>query len=408
MAGLDFEALMEASGIMFGLYGLLLTFLARNIDQWPKGLCVAMLSSSVANAVLSLLEHAIAQDQSSPSLYRTLYLIQIPLIPISTLLVFAYVLYCCGEKPRKNTAMRIQCVLTMAMIVTNSFLLLDGKLIFMPDYSFNPGNWSVLYLFYIAAYMAVYFVTLFRQWHKLKNLQRTLFTVYPFVPIAVEALLVELLLASDLIQCYLTQKEESAQQRAQIAVLQMRPHFIHNTLMSIYYLCARDPEKAQRTIRDFSRYLQNNFTAIVEEDMIPFEKELEHTRAYLAVEQALYQDRLFVEFDTPYTFFRIPPLTLQPIVENAIKHGLDPDLDPLYISVITRDMARGVQITVEDTGPGYLPTDDDEPHFALGNVRERLKTMCSGTLEIEPREAGGTKVTIFVPWKNFLGKTSLL
>ena len=401
MAGLDFEALMEASGILFGLYGLILIFLVWNIDQWPKGLCVTILSSSVADAALSLLGRAIAQNQSSPSLYRVLFLIQTPIIPISTLLVFAYVLYCCGENPRKNTAMRIQCVLTMAMVATNSLLLLTGKLIFMPDYSFDPGDWSALYLFYIAAYTAVYFVTLLRKWHKLKNLQRTLFTVYPFVPFAVKVLLVELLLASDLIQSYLAQKEESAQQRARIAVLQMRPHFIHNTLMSIYYLCARDPEKAQRTIRDFSRYLQNNFTAIVEEDTIPFEKELEHTRAYLAVEQALYQDRLFLEFDTPNTFFRIPPLTLQPIVENAIKHGLDPDLDPLYISVITRDMERGVQITVEDTGPGFSPTDDDEPHFALGNVSERLRTMCSGTLEIEVRDVGGTKVTIFVPWKNY-------
>ena len=397
MAGLDFEALMDASGILFGLYGLILTFLARDIHLWPKNLCVAILSSSVASAALSLLERAIAQDQSSPSLYRALYLIQTPIIPISTLLVFAYVLYCCGENPRRNTVMRIQCVLIMAMIVTCSLLLLTGKMIFMADYSFDPRNWSVLYLLYIAAYTAVYFVTLLRKWHKLTNLQRTLFTVYPFAPIAVKVLLVELLLASDLIQRYLAQQEESARQRTYIAVLQMRPHFIHNTLMTIYYLCTMDPEKAQRTILDFSRYLQNNFTAMVEEDTIPFEKELEHTRAYLAVEQALYKDRLFVEFDTPYTFFRIPPLTLQPIVENAVKHGLDPDLDPLYISVITMDTARGVQITIEDTGPGFSPTDDDEPHFALSNVRERLKTMCKGTLEIEVREAGGTKVTIFVP-----------
>ena len=137
--------------------------------------------------------------------------------------------------------------------------------------------------------------------------------------------------------------------------------------------------------------------AIAQEDTIPFEKELEHTRAYLAVEQACFEGRLFVEFDTPDTFFRIPPLTLQPIVENAVKHGMDPDLEPLYVSVVTRDTARGVKITVEDTGPGFAPTDDDEPNYALKNIRERLKTMCGGTLEIEEREAGGTRVTIFIP-----------
>ena len=145
------------------------------------------------------------------------------------------------------------------------------------------------------------------------------------------------------------------------------------------------------------RYLQSSFTAIVKEGTIPFTEELEHTRAYLAVEQARYHGQLFVEFDTPNTFFRIPALTLQPIVENAVKHGVDPDLEPLYISITTEDTDRGVLITVEDTGPGYASSDKDAPHFALDNIRERLKTMCGGTLDIELREVGGTKVTIIVP-----------
>ena len=67
---------------------------------------------------------------------------------------------------------------------------------------------------------------------------------------------------------------------------QMRPHFIYNTLMNVYYLCAKAPPRAQRVIRDFTRYLQNNFTGIAQEDTISFEKELEHTRAYLAGETA--------------------------------------------------------------------------------------------------------------------------
>ena len=96
-------------------------------------------------------------------------------------------------------------------------------------------------------------------------------------------------------------------------------------------------------------------------------------------------------------WFRIPALTLQPIVENAIKHSMDPDLEPLYVTVTTEDTDRGVRITVVDTGPGYAPTDEDAPHFALNNIRERLKTMCGGTLEIAPREEDGTKVTLFLP-----------
>ena len=201
----------------------------------------------------------------------------------------------------------------------------------------------------------------------------------------------------DLIRRYLTQQEESAQQRIRIAVAQMRPHFIYNTLLSLYYLCAQDTEKTQRVIRDFTRYLQNNFMAIVEEKPILFEKELEHTRAYLAVEQACHEGSLFVEFDTPDVFFRIPALTIQPIVENAVKHGLVPGRPPLYVSIASEDTGKGVRITVEDTGPGFSTAEYDEPHITLDNIRERLRVLCGGTLTIEPREAGGTKVTVFVP-----------
>lgn len=153
----------------------------------------------------------------------------------------------------------------------------------------------------------------------------------------------------------------------------------------------------QRVILNFSSYLQNNSTAIAKEDTVPFHDELEHTRAYLAVEKARFEDKLYVEFDTPVTVFKLPPLTLQPIVENAVKHGISPDLDPLYLTVATEDAGEGVKLTVEDTGPGFAPSDGDEPHIALDNIRRRLKAMCGGTLEIEPREQGGMRVTVFVP-----------
>ena len=150
---------------------------------------------------------------------------------------------------------------------------------------------------------------------------------------------------------------------------------------------------------DFTNYLRKNFTAIAKEETIPFTEELEHTRAYLAVEQVRFKGKLFVEFDTPYTSFRLPPLTLQPIVENAVKHGIDPDLDPLYITVRTREGKQGAEITVEDTGPGFGAKDNDKPHIALANIRERLEMMCNGNLAISGREGGGTVIRIIISSK---------
>ena len=217
------------------------------------------------------------------------------------------------------------------------------------------------------------------------------------IGMALAALLLFAIIQSDQIEQYLRQQREIAQQRASIMVLQMRPHFIYNTMMSIYYLCEQDPGKAQRVTMDFTTYLRKNFTAIASEDTIPFAQELEHARAYLAVEQAQFEDGIFVDDDTPHTRFRVPPLTLQPIVENAVKHGMDPDSEPLRILIKTRETDAGSVIIVEDNGPGFGPADNDEPHIAIANIRQRLEMMCDAELTIAPREGGGTVVKVTIP-----------
>lgn len=259
----------------------------------------------------------------------------------------------------------------------------------------------VIAYFALAAVLTVVeLVIVIRRWKKLSVGQRIFFLVVFALPHPLCILFLELFLMQEQNRRYLRQKEELAREKTRVAVMQMRPHFIYNTLMSIYYLCQEDSEKAQRVILDFSSYLQNNFTAIAREDTVPFHDELEHTRAYLAVEKARFEDKLYVEFDTPVTVLRLPPLTLQPIVENAVKHGISPDLDPLYLTVTTESTGNAVRLTVEDTGPGFAPSEDNERHITLNNIRQRLKAMCGGTMTIAPREQGGTKVTVFVPWKD--------
>ena len=167
------------------------------------------------------------------------------------------------------------------------------------------------------------------------------------------------------------QQREIYNQRANVMVLQMRPHFIYNTLMSIYSLCKLDPLKARQITMDFTNYLRRNFNAVASDNTIPFSEELEHTRAYLAVEQARHDNMLVVDWDTSFTHFRLPPLTLQPIVENAVKHGMDPDAGPLHILIQTRQSLTGnssdaaTEIIVEDTGPGLDPSDKSKPHSLL-------------------------------------------
>ena len=192
-------------------------------------------------------------------------------------------------------------------------------------------------------------------------------------------------------------EEELRDARMKSMMNQIRPHFIYNTLASIYLLCREDPEKAATVVNDFTEYLQGNFTAISETNLVSFSEELRHTQAYLAVEKALYMDKLQVEQDTDFKAFRLPPLTLQPLVENAVKHGMNRSSGVLHISIRTRYTDSGIEISVEDNGPGFDPSDESSPHTALANIRQRLEIMCGGTMTILPRDGGGTVVKITIP-----------
>ena len=193
-------------------------------------------------------------------------------------------------------------------------------------------------------------------------------------------------------------EEELRDAKVRTMMNQIRPHFIYNTLSSVYVLCRDDPPRAMEVIQDFTAYLQANFTAISAENLIAFTDELRHTKAYLAVEAIRYGDKLTVAFDTQHTAFRLPALTLQPLVENAVKHGLGKGIGPEHITVRTRSEDDRAVITIEDDGPGIGPEPEDAGgHIGLANVRERLELMCGGTLDAAPRPGGGTIVTVTIP-----------
>ena len=330
-----------------------------------------------------------------------------------------YLLHLCGEDLRKSTLFRLVIGLWGIYFILLGIAQCTTFLYYVtPDNEFIRGSWHPLLTAPLAAIMLFNLAGVIRRRkrlpdkyyvafliHLLPMTVATLIHTFIYVPLLVvfglslSMLSMFGIILCDQIEQYMRQQREIAHQRASIMVLQMRPHFIFNTMMSIYYLCAQDSKKAQQVTLDFTSYLRKNFSAIASENTIPFANELEHTRAYLAVEQVQFEDSLFVEYDTPHTRFRVPPLTLQPIVENAVKHGMNPDSAPLRICIRTRETDAGHEITVEDNGPGFAQanTDDSEPHIALANIQQRLEIMCGGKLTVMPREGGGTVVKITLP-----------
>ena len=213
----------------------------------------------------------------------------------------------------------------------------------------------------------------------------------------IAAMLMLLLIMQEQIKAYISIREKTALTYAENLTLQMRPHFIYNVMMSIYYLIEQDPDKARQVTLDFTTYLRKNFSSIASESMIPFMEELSHVKAYLAVEQVRFEGILYTDFDTPHTQFRLPPLTIQPIVENAVKHGVDPDRAPLHIIIRTESTGTGSMVTIENNGLPFDAYNNDDPHIALDNIRERLKSTCNGKIDITDMDGRGTSVTIFIP-----------
>lgn len=219
------------------------------------------------------------------------------------------------------------------------------------------------------------------------------------ISVCLNTLVMYMLIVTEQINKYIQQQADIANQKANIMVLQMRPHFIYNTMTDIYYLCEQNPKEAQQVTLDFITYLRKNFNAIVSENPVPFNDELEHARAYLSVESTRYDENLIVEYNIEHRNFLIPPLTLQPLVENAVRHGLDPDGGQLKIIIQTHQTINGSVIIVSDNGPGFDTANAFESAGALSNIKQRLEMMCKGTLKIDSTEDKGTTVTIFVPIK---------
>ena len=194
------------------------------------------------------------------------------------------------------------------------------------------------------------------------------------------------------------EKALMAEQRIQIMMSQIQPHFLYNTLSTIQALCRTDPEKASVVTERFGTYLRKNLESLSQTELIPVTKELEHTKIYSEIENVRF-DNIRVEYDTPATDFMIPALSIQPLVENAIRHGVRIRENGI-VKVSTVKVANGYEIIVEDNGRGFDTSaieTADNTHIGLRNVRERIKKMCGGTFQIESTENVGTKITLHIP-----------
>ncbi len=180
---------------------------------------------------------------------------------------------------------------------------------------------------------------------------------------------------------------------------QINPHFLFNALTTVGYLINVAPDRALQTLMKLTELLRGILRSSGEFQTLG--EELKIIRAYLEIEQARFEERLRVEIDVPDALlsFRIPSLMIQPLVENAVKHGISPNKDGGTISINARRDAENFILRVADTGIGIDETKLAEKRLSrvgLNNIEQRLHLYFDGaaTLTVEGEIGGGTLIEI--------------
>ena len=196
----------------------------------------------------------------------------------------------------------------------------------------------------------------------------------------------------------LTSEKKLAEANLKLLQAQIEPHFLFNTLSNVLSLLDTDPKKGKSMLVDFIQYLRASLSKIREEKAT-LGQEMEMIQAYLNIFKVRMGDRLHYKIDLPKKLKAIsfPPMLIQPLVENAIKHGLEPKVDGGEILISGEEKNGILRIEVVDTGGGFK----EGKNFGMGlsNIRERLQSIYgnSGRLILEENQPHGLKATIEVP-----------
>lgn len=230
-----------------------------------------------------------------------------------------------------------------------------------------------------------------------------------FMPVAFAlfALFITIIYARNAMVIYKNAQQAKALERelekADMAVMisQIQPHFLYNALNTIKSLIRRDPKTAEKAVIDFSYYLRGNMDSLTHLEPIPFRTELQHIQYYCNIELLRFADKLKIEYDIAEENFTVPTLSVQPLVENAIKHGVTKRPEGGTVTISTRKDAENYIVTVADDGVGFDPAanfaDDGRSHVGLSNIRYRFENMMHATVTVESTPSVGTTVTVYIP-----------
>jgi signal transduction histidine kinase len=416
----SFYYFIIGAAMLLTVMGLWFTVIMPCLDRWSRRFFIGYFSMLLLCCVVSLTDLIIARYPDTEAALTVLGFLESLSLSVTIPMLTAYLVRSCGGNVWGSGLFRTALALWLVFLLILASTPFTKYIFYTaPDRQFQRGPWFPLLILPLIVIMLLNLAAAVRA---RRTLSRRYFfgfliailpltavvTVHAFTDVTVlidistvlSAISMLGLILSDQTERYVEKERENARLRTDIMLSQIQPHFLYNTLGTIGRLYRNDPE-AKAALIKFSDYLRGNMDSLSQTEPLPFTTELKHTKTYLELEQLRFRDKLTVCYDLEPTDFLLPVLTLQPLVENAVRHGVrGNDTGAGTVTVATREYPDRYEISVTDDGPGFDP--DAEPegegaHIGIRNVRDRMRRFVGGDLKIETAPGRGCRATILMP-----------
>ena len=419
--------ILVVAGLAIAIIGLVQVFISSNIEKKTrKFFFLLFLVLDLYEICILTRELTYSRQDSAfwPLLSEIVLFGQAFFASVLTVIITAFLLYQSGEtKWRRSLFFKISFVfwlLYVALLISNLFT----KAIYSVDQNNNYSR-GTLFPVLVAPTILIMAINLLAVFVKRRSLTRKqryafiIYAVFPMIAMVIQSMLLgihlialSLVIAavfmltfiySDQTERYYIQEAENSRLKLDILLAQIQPHFLYNSLITIKHICGTDAAKAQEAIDIFVAYLRHNMDSLTTDRSVDFLTELDHVKGYLALQKLRFGDDLSVEYFLATTDFKLPTLTLQPLVENAVTYGIRKKNSGKGTVIIrTRFLGDVIELSVEDDGPGFSfdkneainLAEGNKSHVGLANVRERIESICGGKLIIASEPGKGTKAVI--------------
>lgn len=413
---------LDLSGIVLSLTGIIGVIISRKIMKRNWILFVSMFGANIA-VMLSNLLGIVFKGDMSPFALRAIPIFNFCEFAFSYTMAFITTLYFIdavrvhGKQKRalKTVATALYyvalCMLVLSVFVGLYYIIDSHNVYHRQQYYWVSQLFGIMF-----TALDMIIVILFRaNTSKKEKVSLFIYIIIPTAAMVVQifvygvylvlisttvALTVMLMLMlASYVDSYKQKEQQIVDSKIAILRSQIKPHFLYNSLTAIAQLCDSDPPTAKKATIAFSDYLCGNMSSIDQKDLIPFDAELNHIRTYLYLEQLRFGDDMTVKYDIATTDFRVPALSVQPIVENAVKWGIGEKEDGGTVTLSVKESDTHYIISVTDDGVGFVPDKkrDDRDHIGIENVRESIAAKCGGTLVVNSVINSGTSVIISIP-----------